>query len=120
MTIGAGDVEIKLVSRTGELITETLRPTFNCSKKVSRMSGGFLAASRRILELDLDAYVAIIGAGLGYTETGMINLDDRVYKTGLTDLAEPLVRFIRILANGGKPPKEQETEDGEVPLEEKA
>jgi hypothetical protein len=117
MSLGLGEIEIKLVDKPGgELTAYTLKPTLRAAKMISRSKGGYLAVANALGSLDFDMIQYVIDHGIGLTDKGREGLDQRVYETGLTDLAAPLVRFVHILANGGKPPKDpndDNTEKGE-------
>lgn len=88
------DVEIKLGDKT-----ETLRCTLRAAKAVNAM-GGFQAALQRIGAADLDAFTAIVAAGLGKRP---VEIEERVWSTGIAGLSEPLVQYVLLLSNGGRP-----------------
>lgn len=120
MGIGAGDVEIKLFNlKEDELETVVLKPSLRAAKLISRQNGGYMSASQALMNMDFDAYVNILKVAMGLTEKGAEDIQERVYKTGLAPLAEPLIKFLRNLANGGKPPVDPELEGGkgDAPLE---
>lgn len=78
---------------------EILKPTLRAARIINSSAGGFTEAFKKIGEFNLETYVAIIAAGLNKRPS---DIEDAVYKTGLTNLAEPCSKFISILANGGK------------------
>jgi hypothetical protein len=121
MSLGVGEVEIKLMNlKSGELESVVLKPSLRAAKLISRQSEGYMGASQAVLNLNFDATVQILKIALALTDHGAEDLQDRVYRTGLPPLAAPLIQFIRILANGGKPPVDPELEaakDGEDPLD---
>lgn len=96
--LGVGNVDIEL---DGE--TVTLKPTLQAAQAISRQRGGIMAAIRAVGEFDFDMIVAVITLGLGVTGKEAKDIPDQVYRTGLPDLAAPLIRFLSIIANGGKP-----------------
>lgn len=111
--IGAGDVVVTL---DGE--TVTLRPSLKACTTLSRAQGGITGLVQKCLNYEFDTILSIIVAGLGMVGTGSKDLPERVYKTGLTELAAPCIRYLHIVANGGRYPLVQgEEEMDESPLE---
>ncbi|RYG96816.1 MAG: hypothetical protein EON57_14570 [Alphaproteobacteria bacterium] len=48
--------------------------------------------------------VAVIALGLGVSQAREVQaLAEKIYSTGLTDLVEPVTKFLTIIANGGRP-----------------
>lgn len=98
------EVEITLNGRT-----ETLRCTLRAAKRVNS-GGGFAETLRKLAVFDMDAYVAVIAAGL---DKAPATIEDAVFSTGMPDLNEPLSNYVTLLANGGKPLKTA-TETGDT------
>ena len=96
--VGAGNVEIEL---DGE--TCILKPSLQACQALSRMRGGISNMARAVGDLDFDAMVTVIGLGLGLSGKELKDLPERVYETGLPNLSAPLIRYLLIVANGGKP-----------------
>lgn len=97
--ITAGEVTITLGDDE-----RTLVPTLGAATRISRAFGGFQAAHQRLLASDLDAFVTVVQHGLGLkTEAETKGLRDKVWSTGISSLMLPLVEFVSILANGGRP-----------------
>lgn len=90
----SGDVEIKLNGNVA-----TLRPSLAAAKRVNAQ-GGFSHVVGRLQAADLDFYILVVAAGLG-KKNAEVELD--VYKTGMPALGADVVKFVNILANGGKP-----------------
>lgn len=90
------EVEITLNGRP-----ETLRCTLRAAKRVNS-GGGFAETLRKLAVFDMDAYVAVIAAGLDKTPA---SVEDAVFSTGMPDLTEQLSEYVTLLANGGKPLK---------------
>lgn len=99
-------VEIELGERT-----ETLRPTLRAAKAVAAIGGreGIAEVFRRLAVFDLECYVAVVAAGLGKRPS---EVEDAVYKAGIDTLADPLARFVAMIARGGRP--EAAGSDGET------
>jgi hypothetical protein len=73
-------------------------------------AGGFAHVVNRIQAADLEFYILVVAAGLSKKNS---EVEDAVYKTGLPALGADVVKFVNILANGGKP-FEPETSEGEA------
>jgi hypothetical protein len=100
----AGDVEVVL---DGEKLV--LRPTLNACQTVSRMTGGIMDAIRRVGNYDFDLMVTIIALGLDLKSKRDVEaLPDRVWRTGMNKVARPVLQYLSVIANGGRP-----LEDGE-------
>lgn len=96
--LGAGNVEIEL---DGE--ASTLKPTLRAARTISRQFGGFQKAIEAIGAMDLEAYIAVVMAGVGAKPADAEEMAEAVYATGLPDLTEPLIQYLTNLANGGRP-----------------
>jgi hypothetical protein len=97
--ITAGDVPIELAGET-----RILRPTLRAITNISQAYGGLAKARAALAEQDFAAAVTVIRWGVGMSDNEAKRLPDLVYDTGLTiELLLPLIRYIGILANGGKP-----------------
>ncbi len=92
--MNVGEVEIKL---NGKI--ETLRPSLGAAKRVNAR-GGFANVVGRLQAADLEFYVLVVAAGLNKKEA---EVENAVYLTGLPALGVDVVKFVNILANGGKP-----------------
>ncbi len=98
-SLDAGEVVISL---NGEDIT--LRPTINAARMVSRQYAGYAKARQLIVDENLDAVVFVIRVGSGMNDKDIKKLEERVWKNGLDiDLLIPLIKYIAILGNGGRP-----------------
>jgi hypothetical protein len=99
-----GDVEIKLNGKV-----ETLRPSLGAAKRVNA-SGGFANVVNRIQAADLEFYILVVAAGLGKKNA---DVEEAVYRTGLPALGVDVIKFVNILANGGKPFEPEAPTEGE-------
>jgi len=102
----AGDVPIVL---DGEDFV--LKPSLACASTLSRQGGGFAGMSSRLATIDFDATVMVITQGLGLKGQDAKGIDEKIYLTGVGELAGSCIRFINILANGGRPPNEEAGDD---------
>jgi hypothetical protein len=103
--IGDGDVPLKL--EDGEEMV--LKPSWGAAQAISRQYGGISGAVERVVRMDIDVTVQVILLGLGYlgTRKPPTDLAERIWRTGFTDrtgaIGETTVKYLHILANGGKP-----------------
>lgn len=107
MADSANEVAVSLGGRD-----EVLRPTLRAAREVNNRLGGFVEAFKRLTNFDLEAYCIIVAAGLNKKSN---EVEDAVFKAGVANLTEPLAKFVTLLANGGREPKEpsQESSLGE-------
>lgn len=96
--IGAGNVEIEL---DGEVVV--LRPNLKAAQNISRAKGGIMAAVEAVGRFDFDVMVNVIGLGIGAEGKDARELPEKVYATGMADLVAPVINYLTILANGGRP-----------------
>lgn len=94
-SIGAGNVPITL---DGEDVV--LRPSLKAAQTISRQADGIMGAIDRVARFDLDALISIIALGL---DKPVKEVADAVWRTGCSDLAPAAIKFLGILANGGRP-----------------
>ena len=98
-TLTAGDVPITLAGET-----RILHPTLRAITMISNLYGGLNKARDALVQQEFAAACAVIRWGLNLNDNEAKRLPDKVFQTGLTsDLLVPLIRFLGILANGGKP-----------------
>lgn len=95
-----GQVEVTLAGFPNPL---TLTPSLKAATTLSRRYGGLKELVEHIQAMDIEAFIAIIGASAGLAEAGMTKLPEAVYETGVMNLSLPLTKFCVALANGGRP-----------------
>lgn len=87
-----------------------LKPTLDAMQKISNQLGGLAGARQAIVGQNLQGIVAIITHGANVPSGPARGLPDKVFREGLTDpLLVPLLEYIGLLQNGGRPP---EADDG--------
>jgi hypothetical protein len=97
--LNAGDVPITLAGET-----RILHPTLRAITMISSVYGGLSKAVDALVQREFAAAITVIRWGLNLTDREAKALPDQVFETGLTpDLVVPLIRYVNILANGGKP-----------------
>lgn len=107
----AGEVEIELGDET-----VILKPSLDCCLTLSRMNAGIYGPGtigERLSRYDLDAYVAVVRAGLGLSGNAVKNLDELVFRAGMVNLLRPLTRFV--IALGDPDNRRKEEGDGARP-----
>jgi hypothetical protein len=108
---GAGDVPITLGDKSLILV-----PSLDACIKISRLAGGLSAAVQRCAALDFDTILAILMAGIGANPRMEKEIAELVFETGLIALHAKCIDFIHIVANGGRPPQDEEDGETDDPL----
>ncbi|MDO8614619.1 MAG: hypothetical protein Q7T33_02645 [Dehalococcoidia bacterium] len=108
--LGGGDVVVVL---DGE--RHVLKPSIGAFQIISRTYGGLMPAMQKVEQMDFDAIVFVIAAGLGLPPNKASALADKVYKTGIGGGTPEgprvgCMQYILHLMNGGR----AVTEDDEV------
>jgi hypothetical protein len=97
--INAGEIIIVL---DGKSIT--LRPTMRAADIISGALGGFEGARLALTNQTRSAYVTVIRVGSNMREQDASRLPDMLYRNGMNfELLMPLLHYLAILNNGGKP-----------------
>lgn len=106
---GIGDVEITL-----DGVIHILRPTMENALKILATCdrvGGVQAAQQKVASLQFEIICDIIAHGLGCNPTQRQRMiPEMVVKAGLLNLFGPVIRFLEIVSNGGKPVEDEELE----------
>lgn len=91
----------------------TLVPSLGAAIALCREHGSFAALMDKVANYDLPACATVVHHGLSRFDDERGRTEAEVYEAGMVALAPHLLRFIGILANGGKPlPKEDEKPTG--------
>jgi hypothetical protein len=108
--LGAGDIVIKL---NGEEVTlkPSLEACIHLTTDPRGLFGGEDSIYGRIGKLDIGVMAKIIRLGLGIGASGVKDLEQRMFTTGLDTLRDPLWDFIGAIATGGRK-METDGEDG--------
>lgn len=111
---GMEDVPIILDGEEFKLV-----PTLGACRAISAMAGGLSQAAQRCLQMHFETVVEVIALGLNATSGPQKKqIEEKVFKTGLVNVAADAILFIRIVGGGGSLPKEGE--DGDRPLDERS
>lgn len=105
-SLGAGNVEFVL---DGERVV--LKPTLYACQTISRRTGGLVEAVRRIGNLDVDEIIHVISLGLGHANGEDKDLGEKIFRTGVAEVALAAVKYLNAISNGGKAPAEK-SQDG--------
>lgn len=117
MTIGSGDVEIKLGDKQF-----VLSPSLGAAMQVSAYGGsrGLVAVNQSLMNFDLDMIQKVIIAGFNGAKRPK-NLEQLIYESGAQYGASKAIEFVNILSNGGKRivtvDKEEDGDEAERPPE---
>lgn len=108
---GQGDIEFILDGKT-----ETLRPSLKACIGVSRLHQSPQVTASKISELEFDSITHVAALGLGVKVDKPFQ--EKIYRTGLFNLAPFMIKFIRVVNNGGKLDEDEiantdEDKDGE-------
>ncbi len=105
--ITAGEVQITLDDE--DLV---LKPTLRAMTQISRTYGGLAKARTELVAENVDAVAYIIRVGSGMNDRDAKDLAERVWRNGITgELLVPLINFVNILGNGGKPLNADDDDD---------
>ncbi len=107
-SLGAGNVDIELAGET-----VTLRPTLKAAQTISRQGGGIMGAVDRVTRFDLDALTAVVASGL---DKPAKDVAESVWRAGCSTLAPSVIKYLGMLANGGRPAGEPGGEGETDPL----
>jgi hypothetical protein len=86
--------------------TLQLMPSFNAARYFSKKYGGLFPLVDLINYGNLEAAIDVVWLGLGEDdETKRKEVSHKIYEAGLSKLAPKLVRYVILLANGGREPE---------------
>lgn len=111
-TPGAGSITIELDGKE-----VTLVPSFDCAWRIANAPGGVAALVAKLSNFEASAYEELLTAALGLNPVLAKKLPKAIYETGMMALQGPLIRFCRILLNGGREPDDEDQNTGEDPPE---
>ncbi len=100
---GAGTVAIKL-----DYEEVVLRPTLKPPQTTSLQNGGIMIAVERVTRFDLEAITSVVALVLGREAK---DVADAVWRTGCSTRAPHVIKYLGMLANGGRPADGGEGED---------
>ncbi|MFG1349661.1 hypothetical protein [Xanthobacter autotrophicus] len=97
-----GHVEITIGGQPATLV-----PSLGAAMALCQRHESFGTLLAKIESLDLIAAVDVVRFGLGRRESEQEATAQQVFEAGVLDLMPRLARFVFILANGGRPPKDE-------------
>lgn len=98
LPLGAGNVTITL---DGD--EYTLKPTLHAIKTLSANYEGLAGCLRRLQTMDFNAYVNVINIGTGAKGQAAKDMEASIFRTPVGDMVGPLVEYVAVLMNGGRP-----------------
>jgi hypothetical protein len=102
--LNQGEILITLTSRDGDAESYVLRPTSRAWQVISRQYQGLAKARQMIIDENADVITFVIRVGTGMSDRDARNLSDKIFENGVDiDLLVPLIKYIAILNNGGRP-----------------
>lgn len=113
--INAGYVALELLERNGdETETLCLKPTLAAIKAISTHFGSIQDAMQRVAARNFQAVEYIVQQGLALDKKAARGLDERIYRTGVNDVAGPCIEYLGVLQRGGRPlTDEPESDEGD-------
>lgn len=90
-----------------------LKPTGRALERLEKQYDGLVGVVEGLTRFRLKAYVDVVMAGSGAKPTDRDKVTEEVFSAGMINLLQPLTRFVNILGNGGRPPKDEE-QDGDA------
>lgn len=87
-----------------------LLPTLGAAVELNRRHGGFMNLLAALDRYDLNAAVDVVLAARGLSEGRRQETTEAVFGEGLATLTPDLVRFVILLAHGGRAPNERDEE----------
>lgn len=106
--IGDGIVDIEIGSGT----PVSLRPSLGAALALDRKYGGLGPLLAALESYRLGAAADVVQHAGGFTDRDREMVEAGVYMAGLIDLTPSLMRFVIVLANGGRALKEAAPEGG--------
>lgn len=95
--------------------TLTLRCTPLALKNVETKHGGIRAVTQQLYDVNFQLIKDLIEAGLqGGQSYDKKTLEQEIFDAGVMNLVEPMMEYLMLLGNGGKPPTEEEPKEGEA------
>lgn len=114
MTIlNPGDVVIKVNG-----VDYTLKPSLRALDGISSTFSGLAKAREALVAQDFNSVISVIRLGLNLNNPQANLMREQVYQNGLTaDLLIPLLTYLGVLSNGGKPMPDMPTGDEDASTE---
>jgi len=97
-----------------------LKPTPFALRTVLTEMGGARSVYSALYNMEYSAIFGILKAGTRRNESELWDKNDTaalekaIFEYGLSDLIEPCTKYLTLLINGGREPKEEETNAGEA------
>lgn len=107
--IGAGNVVVTL---DGE--DYTLKPTPYAIKTLSAQYNGMSGCLDALRRMDMNAFINVLCIGAGLKGQAVKEAEPVICRTPMGDLVGPLVEYVAVLMNGGRPLDDDASEEEEA------
>lgn len=104
-----GSADIKLTLDGEEVY---LKPTLEACLGISRLHHAPITTAGKVTDMDFDTILMVLALGLGVEPNK--KLQDKLYRTGILEVRDPLIKFIHVVNNGGRPVFTDPIDDDEV------
>lgn len=101
---GSADIVFEL---DGEEVT--LKPTLQACIAISKLHDNPTITAGQITDMNFDVIVRVLGIALNRAPNKL--LQEQVYRTGVLDIRAPLIQFVHVVNNGGRPVTDTDAED---------
>jgi hypothetical protein len=96
--LGDGNVDFELDGKP-----VTLKPSLRAAQTISRQAGGIGSALEAVGRMDVDVITGLVALGLGKEPK---DVAEKVWRTGYPKVSPHVIRFLSVIANGGRLPTE--------------
>jgi hypothetical protein len=93
---GSADIPLTL---DGEEVF--LKPTLDACLGISRLHNAPITTAGKITDMDFDTILMVLALGLGVEPNK--KLQEKLYRTGVLFVRDPLIKFVHVVNNGGRP-----------------
>lgn len=106
------DIQVATVELALSGGTVTLQPTARALMEISKRFGSVTSALQQVIAMNSEAIVTIVRVGGRVGDQRAKVLAEEIFAYGLAECLAPVSRYIAILLNGGRPPKDEDDLEG--------
>ena len=92
----------------------TLKPTPHAIKTLSAQYDGLSGCLERLRRMDMNAFINVFNVGAQIKGQAAKELEPAICRTPMGELIGPLVEYVAVLMNGGRPLENVEDDDSEA------
>ena len=107
--LGAGNVTVNI---DGD--DYTLKPTLHAIKALSAQYDGLSGCLDRLRRMDMNAFINVVNVGADIKGKEAKALEPAIFRTPMGELIGPLVEYVAVLMNGGRPLEDAEDIEDEA------